>query len=344
MPQPDTSQIDQAWPATGLEYIDHCPFCNAKERDLAFENVQDWSFYSAPGKWTYWNCKQCYALFLDPRPSIETIGMAYRSYYTHAATEKLTAAQTIKRRLRNECWSHWLNVSITPRLNLPRLFGWLLAPLKSRIAIPFGLKELASFPKGKLIDVGCGSGFTVNLANTLGWNATGLEMDATAVKAARSQGLNVFEGSYHKLSEYKNTFDVVVCSHVLEHVHDPINLLALSIESLKNGGALLLSLPNSASQLRKHFGADWRGLEAPRHLAIPSSKWLMDYLNRNGMECKVFPSYGLHTAAESERIKRRGLAVEPDDMASIKTLRRVIGPLTPDNQDFTYLVCTKSVN
>ncbi len=83
----DTSIINQPWPHSELEYVDVCPYCGSPERKLAYKDVQDWSFYAAPGKWSYWDCKGCEALYLSPRPTEASIGKAYASYYTHASFE-----------------------------------------------------------------------------------------------------------------------------------------------------------------------------------------------------------------------------------------------------------------
>lgn len=231
---PDTSIIDQSWPENELEHANACPYCGSKERTLAYKDVQDWSFYCAPGKWTYWDCKGCEALYLSPRPTEASIGKAYVSYYTHQSTA-LNSTQNLKAKLKHECLSHWFNINIQPRFNLPKFLGFLLRPLKSYIAIPFGLEQLVNLPKGKLLDVGCGSGASLKLAAQLGWSVTGLEIDSAAVKVARGLGLNVTEGDYRQLAQFTDSFDCIVCSHVLEHVYNPLEMLTLLTKLLRPG-------------------------------------------------------------------------------------------------------------
>ena len=76
MKKTDTIKINQSWPKDGMEKVNHCPYCGSSKRMLAYKDVQDWSFYCAPGKWSYWDCKQCCAIYLDPRPTAATIGKA----------------------------------------------------------------------------------------------------------------------------------------------------------------------------------------------------------------------------------------------------------------------------
>src|SRR2546425_8152942 len=112
MGTPDTSRIDRAWPMNGLERVARCPYCNSIKRTLAYSDVQDWSFYVAPGKWTYWSCTQCNSLYLNPRPTLAAVGEAYSTYYTHRVAQNESLMERIKERLRNECWSHWLKTDL----------------------------------------------------------------------------------------------------------------------------------------------------------------------------------------------------------------------------------------
>lgn len=300
----DISVINQPWPADDLESVEACPYCSSKERKVVYKDVQDWSFYCAPGKWTYWECSACDALYLSPRPTEASIGRAYASYYTHTVNAN-SLLQKIKTRLRNECYSDWFDTDITPRLHLPKSIDFLLTPLKKILEMPFELATLAALPKGKLLDVGCGSGNALMLAKNLGWDVTGLEIDSNAVKAAREQGFNVIEGDYRKLEQFEESFDCVICSHVLEHVHQPLMLLTLLSKTLKSQGTLLLSLPNAKSHMRNQFGENWRALEAPRHLGIPALQKVITILQTEGFtQIQQVDIYGA-TLLESNKIARR---------------------------------------
>lgn len=329
-----------------MEKVNHCPYCGSSKRMLAYKDVQDWSFYCAPGKWSYWDCKQCCAIYLDPRPTAATIGKAYDTYYTHNVNNE-SIFQVCKNRLKNECLSHWLNTDISPRLHLPKILAWLLTPLKSRSFESFGLRELVSLPKGSLMDVGCGSGQTLSLAKQLGWQAMGVEIDPAAVRAARTQYLNVLEGTYEKLDDYKQEFDCIVCFHVLEHVYNPQDMLIKLKEALKPGGTLLLSLPNATSALRYHFGENWRGLEAPRHLSIPSMHQLKANLEEMGFSVKEVQLNVFPTASESSRIQRRAAKPNTYDKAVKKMLianEAVVADKQPDFIQFICVLTGKDIN
>lgn len=304
---PDTSRIDQEWPTDELESVKACPYCTSTRAELAYSDVQDWSFYAAAGKWTYWNCVSCEALYLNPRPTESSIGKAYSTYYTHSASMK-SILEDFKTRLKNECFYHWVKADLAPRLHIPRVISFIFLPLKKILQPPFELFHLSQPKKGKLLDVGCGSGNTVLSAKQLGWDAIGLEIDPRAVLAAKQRGLQVIEGDFRELKKLKKQFDCIVCSHVLEHVHFPLELLQSMTDALKPDGVLLLSLPNSKSHVREEFGANWRGLEAPRHLGIPSFETLTELLvGLNYENIHQTSVYNL-TVVESIRIQKRQLA------------------------------------
>jgi 2-polyprenyl-3-methyl-5-hydroxy-6-metoxy-1,4-benzoquinol methylase len=335
--------LDRKWPMESLELVESCPYCGSNQRILAYSNVQDWVFNSAPGEWTYWDCIYCDSLYLDPRPTRSTIGLAYSNYYTHLGKERVSIFSSLKARLRNECLSKILKINIAPRLHIPQVLGGILSLVGRRVVIPFGWLTITGLPKGRFIDVGCGAGLTVNLAKQLGWNAMGLEIDPSAVRAARQIGLDILEGDYDRLSDFEHQFDCIMCSHVLEHIHDPRDLLRKLKAAIKPGGVLLLTLPNSLSVVRRHFGVNWRGLEAPRHLSIPSEFQLINLLVELGFTVQSLADESIETAAESFQIQRRGAVLKRQDIfMAYQLVENLI--FTQANNDLIKLVCKSDID
>lgn len=339
----NTAGLGNAWPLQALETVCACPYCGGGSKTLAHQDVQDWSFGCAAGRWNYWSCDHCRALYLDPRPTADSIGDAYGRYYTHAPAQGTGWTGRLKQRLKNEYWSHRFHASFAPRLALPGWTAPFFKMLKPWVTEPFGLRQMAQLPKGLLIDVGCGNGNTLMLARQLGWQTLGIELDPSAVAFAQSQGLNVVQGSYEALAAYPVQADCIVCSHVLEHVHQPLALLKLLLAALKPAGVLLLSAPNASSYLRDFYGENWRGLEAPRHLALPDAQWLVHWLQAQGFDCQQIASMDTVMMTESERIRRRSLTPLPADAKAAKTAFRT-ALRTPGlaRQDIVQIVCTRA--
>lgn len=332
----------EAWPLAGLEPVAHCPYCGNGQRSLAFHDVQDWAFGSAPGRWTYWDCNGCHALYLDPRPTPDTIGLAYARYYTHAAAAPSVGSRA-KERLRNELWFHTLGADLAPRLHLPWPLAFMMPRLRRYVAEPFGLRDMAQLPKGLLVDVGCGNGDKLALAHRLGWRTLGLELDTAAAQTAQARGLDVRQGGYTELACLTEQADCIVCSHVLEHVHQPLQMLRLLRAALKPEGTLLLSTPNSQSHLREHYGRYWRGLEAPRHLAIASHDWLKKHLQALGLDCTSVASMDLECAVESERMRRSDAHALAQDVRNARQALARNAPVPLARGDATQLVCRLSM-
>ena len=289
MKKPDTSLIDQEWPADELEEVHNCPFCGSAERTIAYENVQDWSFYCAPGKWAYWNCKGCETLYLSPRPSEASIGKAYTTYYTHVTDDggKLTHNNFYKltRMVKNGYLNKTLHAQNTGTVTFP---NWIYNFLGGIGLLPrTPLHDISRRLPGRMLDIGSGSGKLLKFAKQLGWDVVGVELDENAVKTSRAEGLNVVHGSLAEIGKLSQQFDLIVCSHVLEHVYDPSLLIESSLSRLAPDGELWIQWPNPQAEGLKLFGCNWRGLEAPRHIAIPSLDAVKNLVGKINPEFKV---------------------------------------------------------
>lgn len=338
--KPMKEELSAEWPVSDLESIAECPVCGGHRSVLAHEGVADWSFWSAPGAWQYWQCSDCESMYLNPRPSAGSIGRAYSSYYTHAGPGAQTGIKSLKIRWKNERLSARFGRSIEPRLHLPALLHSAVARRGKAMALPFGWQELADMAPGRLMDVGCGSGATLALGKQLGWDVQGLEMDKDAVLSARAAGLRVGEGGYERLADSPSAFDGIICSHVIEHVFDPVDMLRAMYAALKPGGALLLATPNVWSDVHLHFGKYWRGLEAPRHLVLFSETSLTRQLREQGFEVTSRSDQELATVCDSVRIARGGTRVNSADRAMARRLTSEL-PRTSRGQDFIKLVAHK---
>jgi 2-polyprenyl-3-methyl-5-hydroxy-6-metoxy-1,4-benzoquinol methylase len=109
---------------------------------------------------------------------------------------------------------------------------------------------LAAFvpTKGRLLDVGCGTGSVTKLvADVCGVEVLGIEPDARRASVAQKRGLNVRVGVLStEIIEKIGTFDTVMFADVLEHVADPGALLGIARSVLKTGGCVVASVPNVA--------------------------------------------------------------------------------------------------
>ncbi|MEK6302536.1 MAG: class I SAM-dependent methyltransferase [Acidobacteriota bacterium] len=120
---------------------------------------------------------------------------------------------------------------------------------------------------GRILDVGCGSGFFLRALDGTRWNRFGVEIGkAGGQQAARALGSDhVFTGTLIEAAFPDSSFDVVTLWSALEHTNEPRANLIEARRILKPGGTLLVQLPNATSYQARWFKGSWFALDAPRH-------------------------------------------------------------------------------
>jgi SAM-dependent methyltransferase len=145
--------------------------------------------------------------------------------------------------------------------------------------ISFILKFLT---KGILLDVGTGAGVFMEEAEKAGFNPLGIEPSDQAVKYCQKHNLKVNKSFLSKNSFPPKSFDIIVASHVIEHVQGPEGFLNICRTLLKPGGYLCLSQTNYTGTVAKLLGSYWEGWMPNEHL-VHFSPYGIDYLlNKSG--------------------------------------------------------------
>jgi SAM-dependent methyltransferase len=296
---------DGEWPAEGLEAVSVCPVCRGTERRILHAGLRDRAFRAAPGSWTLMRCQDCRSAYLDPRPTAQTIGLAYQRYYTHGSTALPPHVGPLRQGLaRDYCcarWGYTQGSRIRGGRVIPRLVPSRGATVDREV------RHLPATPGGRLLDVGCGSGAFVAQMSALGWRAEGIDPDPTAVAGAREAGLRVEQGTLADVDarEHAGSFDAMTFSHVIEHLHEPAADLRRVYLLLRPGGLLWIATPNLEALGRRRFGRDWLGLDPPRHLVLFTRASLERLVRGAGLEPLPAPPaspHALHMFSQSAAI------------------------------------------
>lgn len=120
---------------------------------------------------------------------------------------------------------------------------------------------------GTLLDMGCSSGAFLESLKDEPWKLYGIEMSAEGARTAQARsGAQVFVGDILDAPFAPESFDVITCFDVFEHLYEPRKVIARIAEWLKPGGIFYVLVPNVDSAEARVFGSYWHGLELPRHL------------------------------------------------------------------------------
>jgi SAM-dependent methyltransferase len=132
----------------------------------------------------------------------------------------------------------------------------------------FRKEALAQYKQsGTLLDLGCSSGSFLAFMRSESWKLYGIEMSTEGARTAESRsGAQVFGGDILDAPFPRESFDVITCFDVLEHLYKPRQVMARVAEWLKPGGIFYVLVPNVDSAEGRVFGSYWHGLELPRHL------------------------------------------------------------------------------
>lgn len=148
-----------------------------------------------------------------------------------------------------------------------------------------GVRDIWSYlrPPRAILDVGCAGGELLDLIRRAGNDDVhGLEPDSYAAGLARERGIHVTEGYLETAGFADERFSTILLDHALEHVDDPDVFMAEVRRVLIGGGAVVIWLPNVASDAARILGSYWMGYDAPRHLTTFSLRTLGQLLAKHG--------------------------------------------------------------
>ncbi len=265
-----------------------CPICGDTRAVAAF--VSPDLLHKTPGTFSYVRCRGCQTTYQNPRVEDADLGLCYPSdYFTHTAVPLGAAADphTLAGRLRVEVCRYADGVSSEqPSPLVLRTVGRVISHVPSiRRRARFGLPDAArlSRPGGRCLELGPGLGHDLIQLTRLGWDAVGLEVDASAAaSASKTSGCPVHVGTVEQTPWSDSTFDLVYCSHVFEHLPRPQEASLGMLRLLVPGGRLVMIYPNPQSltaRLWHQHAVIW---DPPRHLVIPPARAIARVLTEAG--------------------------------------------------------------
>lgn len=210
----------------------NCPLCEGNR----FEQVylaRD-RHYGISGSYRIVRCSECWLMFLNPMYSSEELAPLYPADY-YAYQDNLIT----------DGWKHFI---------------------KRMLRYGTGTQDPKFAKPGRMLDIGCGSGWFIHNMQDRGWEAYGVEINDVAAQMGRSKwGLKIFSGTLKQANFPAEHFDYIRSNHSFEHISDPNETLDEIRRILRPDGKLLIGVPNVAGFNARVFRQYWWYLGAPVH-------------------------------------------------------------------------------
>jgi len=222
-----------------------CNLCGSTEREAVTTGREHEYDNTTNDVFTVVRCAKCQLYYLYPRPDLSELNTIYPpNYYSYG-----------QQKLKEEANPHSILHKIRYRGFVAKIHKALsLAPRHDPVTV---------------LDIGCGDGHLLTLFREVeGINVEthGVDFNAGAIAEAARQGHKTYLGRFEDAGLPSDYFDLVIASHVIEHVDDPKEFTAKIKRILRPSGVFWFETPNieslDARLFRKHH---WGGYHFPRH-------------------------------------------------------------------------------
>lgn len=160
-------------------------------------------------------CKTCGLVQLNPIRSLENYNVFYTKYYKHLYTGRdMPDEGDFKDQYKRG----------------KRIYDFI---------------NQVEFKNKSVCEIGTSCGGVLKYFKEKGWDVTGYDLDEEYVNYGKTKGLNLRVGS---IKDITGSYDLIIYSHVLEHIYNPIEELIKVKSLLKEGGALYVEVPGLASE------------------------------------------------------------------------------------------------
>jgi len=217
-------------------------------------------YFGLGHEFTYLECDHCGSVRIETIPS--SLGAFYPDNYYSFSEAKTGWRVGLQR-------AAMLFAVSTPWPRLPWIhFSW------ASVVQSIGISR-----SDRLLDVGSGAyGMAARLRDVGHRNALGVDPFVSHDIHDR-YGLATRKAH---LSDIDGEWDLITFNHSLEHVPDPVKELRLAKSFLSREGRIVVRLP-LASYAYKEYGRYYYGLDAPRHLFLPTEKGFRELAYRAGL-------------------------------------------------------------
>jgi len=155
----------------------------------------------------------------------------------------------------------------------------------------FAVKQPRADSVPSILDIGCATGALLAALRDKGWRVTGVEISPSAIYAKNERKLDVRNIPLEENIFPDNSFDVILASHLIEHLNEPKTFLEETYRILKNNGSIFITTPDISGFQSLLFGSRWRSAIFD-HLYLFSRRTLSKMLKTVGFKVISRHSWG----------------------------------------------------
>jgi SAM-dependent methyltransferase len=245
-----------------------CPDCRSEHASVRYDF----------GAHRILRCAGCELLYLDPQPTEEET----RSVYGEDYFQNPYFSQGDNRHLYG--YVDYAEERFNKQPQYARIAREIAARLGNRDRRP------------RLLEVGCGLGYFLDVAFEENFDVVGLEFNPHAVaRLRRKYAFPILSGPLEETEIPPVSLDAIVLFDVIEHLRNPFAALDQLHQALAKDGLLVLSTVDAESLVSRLIGKRLEDFRRTReHLVFFSRKTLTRILREHGFEVLTLRSVG-HT-------------------------------------------------
>lgn len=238
-------------------------------------------------------CRDCTFMWLHPKLTIEDLSAVYdKSYFANKNFLDSDNDQLYG-------YLDYLSERFVKQANYLKLIDLLIG-------------YLADFQPGKsrLLDVGCGMGYLMDVAHDKGFLVDGVEFNPDAVEKLKNK--YNFPVSVGDFLDYQGSgFDVLTMMDLIEHFLDPVAAVEHANRMMYKGGIMVLVTMDSDSWISRLFGKRLEDFRRVReHAFFFNRATIRTIMEKAGFEILNIKFYG-HTLRLKDLAERLGLIWRP---------------------------------
>jgi len=124
---------------------------------------------------------------------------------------------------------------------------------------------------GKILDIGCSSGFFLDLAKSKGWETYGIELGEIEADMCRGKGHTLYTKKLEDLN-MDLKFDAITLWDVVEHLPNGKDQFKLFKDRLSPGGVIFMQIPNSDALAAKIMREKCKMFDGIEHVNLYNPK------------------------------------------------------------------------